>query len=540
MPLWWGALAIGTLALALRLAGLGRIQTLVFDEVYYIPFALDYWRGTPSFDAHPPLGKYLIAVGIWLGQWPAAWLGWATVEVNGTLVSPLACRWLNALVGAAIPVLLAALAWELGAIYPSDRGDRWPTTGKHSPQELSRKEDTSFNPATVAAVGWALPTLRETIFQKSPHSPLRPLRQETLKPVNSTLLTTLLKGGRGDRPPLRQHRFALLAGLLMALEGLTLVESRLALINIYGLALGLLGQWAWLRAGQSQHPGRWRWVAGIALGAAINVKWNWAGLWLGLLLWEIGCNRNPGSTTSPTTTHPAGANTRRANNRLPLRPWRNRFIYLGMIPLLTYLSLWLPHLALTGESLVGVHRALWSTHQAIGANGGHTYCSPWHSWPLMVRPVAYFFERSGQGAEAVATTIHAMGNPVLWWLSTAAVLALGLGWLGRQVSGENDLTNGQTRPVVPFILINYLANWLPWALVSRCTFFYHAMGLATFGTLGLAWLMAQWLEKPRDRPLALLLLGAIAVSFLFWLPLYLGLPLPTEALQRRWLLPGWI
>ncbi|WOD39536.1 phospholipid carrier-dependent glycosyltransferase [Nodosilinea sp. E11] len=481
--IWWSALAIAALDLALRLTGLGQIESLVFDEVYYVPFALDYLQGTPSFDAHPPLGKYFIALGLWLGQWPALWLGWPSLEVNGTLVSPLAFRWLNALVGATIPVLLAAIAWELGTVSKGDQGDRFPLTEEDPPKS--------------------------------------PLKRGTLK----QLITPLLKGGRGDLLTLRQYRFALLAGLLMAMEGLTLVESRLALINIYGLALGLLGQWAWLRARQSQHPVRWRCLAGIALGAAVNVKWNWAGLWLGLLLWEIGFNRNPGSIT-PKTTHPA---------------WRDRLVYLGMLPLLTYLLLWLPHLALTNEALVTVHQRLWSTHQSIGANGSHTYCSPWHSWPLMVRPVAYFFERSGQGAEAVATTIHAMGNPVLWWLSTAAILVMALGWLGRQVSvGAQPAAPLATRAVVPFILLNYLANWLPWALVSRCTFFYHAMGLGTFGTLGLAWLMAQWLENRRDRTLALLLLGAIALSFWFWLPLYLGLPLPVDALQRRWLLPGWI
>jgi hypothetical protein len=35
-------------------------------------------------------------------------------------------------------------------------------------KEISRKEATSFNAATVAAVGWALPTLGETLFEKLP------------------------------------------------------------------------------------------------------------------------------------------------------------------------------------------------------------------------------------------------------------------------------------------------------------------------------------------------------------------------------------
>nr|WP_242024843.1 phospholipid carrier-dependent glycosyltransferase [Leptolyngbya sp. FACHB-60] len=462
-------LGLGAIALSLRLAGLGRIHGLVFDEVYYVPFALNYLQGTPSFDAHPPLAKYLIALGIWLVQWPTAWLGWPTVEVEGALVSPLAFRWLNAIVGATIPILLAALAFALSRGYL----------------------------------------------------------------------------------PQRRRSFALLAGLLMAMEGLTLVESRLALINIYGLALGLLGQWAWVSAGQAEHPSRWRWAAGIALGAAINVKWNWAGLWLGLLLWEVLTIYGEHRSRSPLpkslslgerdfNVSSGSPSPWRRGWGMRANPWPRQVAYLGVIPLATYMLLWLPHLALTGESLLSVHRQLWSTHQSIGAGAGHDYCSPWHSWPLMVRPVAYFYERAGQGSTATATTIHAMGNPVLWWLGTAAVLALGLGWLSRRVTGENRWAGSPNSAVVPFILLNYLTNWLPWALVSRCTFLYHAMGMAAVSTLGLAWLIAQWWQNPRDRPLALVLLGAIALSFLFWLPLYLGMPLSLESLHRRWLLPGWI
>ena len=206
-----------------------------------------------------------------------------------------------------------------------------------------------------------------------------------------------------------------------------------------------------------------------------------------------------------------------------------------------------------------IHRQLWATHQSIGAGPGHAYCSPWYSWPLMLRPVAYFYERTGQGLAATATTIHGMGNPVLWWLSTAAMLCLGLSWLARRLAGRTKgsarvqhslalgtpalpslRSEGRTDGVALFILLNYLANWLPWALVGRCTFLYHAMGMAAVSTLGLAWLMVQWWETPAQRRVALGLLGAIALSFWFWLPLYLGLPLPYDALQRRWLLPGWI
>ena len=42
----------------------------------------------------------------------------------------------------------------------------------------------------------------------------------------------------------------------------------------------------------------------------------------------------------------------------------------------------------------------------------HPYASPWWSWPLMLRPVAYWQNFPAQGDVA---TIWGAGNPILWW-----------------------------------------------------------------------------------------------------------------------------
>jgi dolichyl-phosphate-mannose--protein O-mannosyl transferase len=467
--LWIGLL--GLIALGLRVWHLGRFNELVFDEIYYVPFALGYLNQTPGFDAHPPLGKYLIALGIWLGQWPAAWFHWPNLTVDGQNLSPISFRWVNTVFGATLPIVVAALAYQLG--WGADSHRRW--------------------------------------------------------------------------------RFCLLAGSLMVLEGLTLVESRLALINLYWLWFGVLGQTCWLvaRSSKSWSAG-WRVAAGASLGAAINVKWNGAGFWLGLVLWELA------------VSWPVKGESSKFRTRWPRQTW---VVYLGVLPLVTYSLLWLPHLSLTGESFTAVHANLWQAHQTIGANDTpHPYCSAWYTWPLMLRPIAYFHEGVGgtDGGAMLAPyraygdtifTIQGMGNPVLWWLGTASILALGLSrvsqWRARAslsavVSTSHSspaLSNVTARlSVESFILINYLANWLPWILVSRCTFLYHALGMVVFGALALAWLLARWLGSRRQfhRLLAWLMLGMIALSFWFWLPLFLGSPLSAEALQQRWWLPTWI
>ncbi len=465
----WGLWLLSGTALALRLWGLGRFNQLVFDEVYYIPFALGYLTQSPQFDAHPPLGKYLIALGLWLGQWGGAWFHWPPLMVEDQTISVLSGRLMNALVGATLPALVAALAYGLSRGYPQPR----------------------------------------------------------------------------------RIRFGLVAAALMVLEGLTLVESRLALINLYWLWFGLLGQVFWVMAPSRAHPYRWRISAGIALGAAINVKWNGAAFLLGLWLWE--------GIQSPDRS---------------LR-WRLWGLYLGLIPLATYSLLWWPHLAMTGESFWAIHQQLWRVHQTIGVDGAsHPYCSPWFTWPLMLRPVAYFYQILPDSS-GTAVAIQAMGNPMLWWLSTAAMLALTLTWFGgrrrlwviaqskSQISLEpppraatnaalvepisvesssDEALPGASFAVESFLVLNYLAQWLPWLLVSRCTFLYHALGMVAFSALALAWLMSGWLGHRRrsHRGMAWAMLGLIALGFLFWLPLFLGLPLSAETLQRRWWLPTWI
>ena len=173
------------LSLGLRFWGLERFNTLVFDEVYYAKYAVNYLNGTELFDAHPPLGKYFIAFGIWLSKFfPIA--SQVTNDLTSQVLSPISYRWMNALVGSCIPLIVAGIAYQL-----SDR-----------------------------------------------------------------------------------RRYAILAGFFCAVDGFFLVESRYALINIYLVLFGLLGQWLFLVSltQKNQKKEFFSIAAGICFGASISVK----------------------------------------------------------------------------------------------------------------------------------------------------------------------------------------------------------------------------------------------------------------------------
>ncbi|MEB3268887.1 MAG: phospholipid carrier-dependent glycosyltransferase, partial [Leptolyngbya sp.] len=121
-PRWpWGWLGLLTLLnVALRWGAIAHPPTLVFDEVYYAQFGLNYLQGQPFFDVHPPLGKYLIALSIRLFYqlFPD---GTAIAALTPETLNPLSYRWLNGLIGAAAPLLASWVAWEWSRNSPRRR-----------------------------------------------------------------------------------------------------------------------------------------------------------------------------------------------------------------------------------------------------------------------------------------------------------------------------------------------------------------------------------------------------------------------------------
>ena len=520
---WIGMAAVFALSVYLRFWGLSRFNTLVFDEVYYAKFANDYLTHTQFFNAHPPLSQYLIAIAMWIGSHIP--IGGDTVNIlTGSWRSTWSYRWLNALTGSFIPLVVAGIAYQLS----------------------------------------------------------------------------------------HRRSYALIAAIFAAADGLFLVESRYALNNVYLVILGLLGQWFLLLA--LQHNGRKRqfWLvgAGIGFGASAAIKWN--GLWFLLgayLIWiaawalqwmqflpgqgdkgtrgqgdkgaeeQNAARGSRGESKNPTTSVVSSRQSR-PTHWLPHTPQHSPLenltqlnllsilFYLGVIPVLVYSISWIPHLQIVPQpGFWEMQKQILEYHQRIGSGAKvHPYCSAWYTWLLMLRPVAYFYKTSHSLSEPVPIVapplpaesakviydVHAMGNPLLWWFSTAAIAFLFLRLVKSFVQrgalfektretkkSELPITNTW---IALYLILNWLANLLPWIRVTRCTFIYHYMGSSVFAALALAWLVDHWL---RSLHLSLRMLGVTAIflvllALVFWMPLYLGLPLSPESYKMRLWFRSWI
>ena len=161
-----------------------------------------------------------------------------------------------------------------------------------------------------------------------------------------------------------------------------------------------------------------------------------------------------------------------------------------------------------------------------------------------MRPIAYYFKEYKPG---YYYNVQAMGNPVLWWFALAAVF--GCAWLIAKnvwlMINKSTIERATLAPIqnpninyigVPiFIVVNYAVNLLPWVRVTRCLFIYHYMGAVLFAIMGLAWFVDLWLRS-RSRlwqVAGLTTIFSVAASFVFWLPVYLGLSIEKSALFAR-------
>jgi dolichyl-phosphate-mannose--protein O-mannosyl transferase len=489
-----GIITIFLFSLGLRFWGLNRFNTLVFDEVYFAKFGNNYLTHTPFFNAHPPLSQYIIGLGIWISKYIP--IGRDTVNsLTDSLLSPWNYRWVNALTGSLIPVVVTLLTYQFSY----------------------------------------------------------------------------------------RHRFALLAGFFTACDGLFLVESRYALSNIYIIIFGSLGQWLLLLALEKQKQKRWFWLilSGISFGACIGTKWN--GLWfltgtygVWISAWIIRWLQSFDNIYRVPLFSYLQFFKHRQNFPVDTIeiPWQNltkiniwqMFSYLGIIPAAIYSLIWIPHLQLDKRyGFIEVHKQILQFHLQLGGNSPsiHPYCAAWYKWPLLTRPMAYYYQTAQSskdslpvfgpplpdGAGKVIYDVHAMGNPFLWWFGLAAMIFL----IGMVIITITRPAIEKQQLFIPknlsidtgiglFLIINYGANFLPWVEVTRCTFIYHYMSAVVFTFRAIAWFVDQCLLSYYRtlRFLGVTITFIIMAAFIFWIPIYLGLPLSPDDYRMRMWFNSWI
>jgi len=382
------------------------------------------------------------------------------------------------------------------------------------------------------------------------------------------------------------------AGLLMTFDGLQLVLSRLALLDIFVAFFLLCGVTCivndryWYRArmarlapdpvtGRGWGPVRgllfrpWLLVGGVCWGLALGSKWEaayaLAAFGLCVWLWSAGARRSFGVRWSVLKSAVVDG--------IPA------FVHLVLVALVVYVASWTgwlihaqeyeTHLSATqythydggkdwptrnepdasgfGEvtqslrSLWHYQRDVYMFHTHFLNDSTHTYASKPSGWLLLNRPVGVAadvdIKPGTQGCDAPAGSdclrqVLLLGTPVLWWGGVLALLYAAVMWVGAR-----DWRFGLT-------IVGTATTWLPWLMYDdRPIFLFYAVITLPFLILALTLTMGKMIGTSpvptARRTTGVVVAGSffvlVLVNFAWFWPIWTDQLLThSEWLDRVW------
>jgi len=527
---WLGPLLVTALAAVLRFTHLGRPPTLVFDETYYVKQAYTLLRvgyearwpddANPAFEAgdvdtflpeadyavHPQVGKWMIALGM---------------RVAGA-DNPVGWRLAAAVVGTLSVLVLARIARRLFA---------------------------------STALGTLAGGLLAIDGQAIVHSRTGLLDGFLMFFVLAAFGALLL-----DRDVARRRLAARVGAARVGAARVGAARVGAARLARGPDPAGSPGPRGVAPLGPGLGLRWWRVVAGVLLGLAIGTKWS--GVYFlavfGLLTvaWDLAARRAAGvprwlaggvlrdGLPAFAALVPVAAATYVATwaswFRTPAaygRQWAADHPSDGVT--------WLPEAL---RSWWQYHTQMWSFHQ--GLTSEHTYAAHPLGWPLQWRPTSFFYEspapaRLACGSDRCSSAITAIGNPVLWWAASLAVLAA-VWWLVR----HRDWRAGAA-------LAGIAAGWLPWlAYAHRTIFTFYSIAFTPWMVLTLTWGLGRLLgrsddgDSPPDRAgdarrragltVTVALVALVVVVSAFFYPLWTAGTVPFWFWRLHVWLPTWV
>ncbi len=409
---------------------------------------------------------------------------------------------------------------------------------------------------------------------------LNPVGWRLMEAVLGTLAIYLV--ARVARRMFRSTLMGCIAGILFSFDGLAFVMARTALLDGIQMFF-VLGAFAALLVDRDKTRERfaawreergsallsmreygpklgwrpWRWLAGLSLGLATATKWN-AVFYVAVfaimtVVWDRGARHAVG------VRRPSIATLRRDVG------WA--FLALPITMGVTFVASYAGWFFDTGNgggynrfwadshpsnfwpTWTNSYRSLWNyVYQQYGFNANlrtpHPYQSnPW-SWFVMGRPVAFYYESPKVGQQGCTATmgscsaeVLALGNPLLWWLGTAAIAFLLWRWIGRR----------DWRAAA--ILAGIAAGAGPWLWYAQRTIFsFYSIVFLPFLVLGATMALGAILGRADASPTrrvwgaavtGTLVVGVVAL-FAYFYPIYTGQTIPYSDWANHMWLPSWI
>jgi dolichyl-phosphate-mannose--protein O-mannosyl transferase len=318
-------------------------------------------------------------------------------------------------------------------------------------------------------------------------------------------------------------RTAVLGAVLLALNQTLFVQARTAMLDVF---LGAFLLWAlvamlWAMKARPRQV-LWRWLLGsVLLGLAVGVKWAaipyvaFAGIALLMIRirdhWPAKGRRFSLAAVlrGKDQPHWSGLATVPA------------LLIMGVVSVAVYFVTFLPDfyfksVPLTLGTLLPLQRDMYAAQTQVLQP--HTYQSQWWSWPLMLRPIWFFYEWDSGAQRGVLL----IGNPVIMWGGLVAVLACLWAWFRDKA----------IRPLTVALL--WIASLAIYIVIPKSLgfyYYYHLSGIFLALVLAVAF---HHFDRGRGRGREEWFVAAALLAFVFFYPILSGAPLRDAGAFSHW------
>jgi dolichyl-phosphate-mannose--protein O-mannosyl transferase len=209
---------------------------------------------------------------------------------------------------------------------------------------------------------------------------------------------------------------------------------------------------------------------------------------------------------------------------------------------LIYTACYIPFFTLGHNfvDMVALQTEMFNYHDHLVAT--HPYASVWWQWPILERPISYFYHDWRAGAAANDPTaccvaeILALPNPFVWWFGLLTVPLVGFyAWFERNRG-------------YALLIIAYFLQWLPWILSPRIAFEYHFFPNLAIIVLCNAIVLQKvwnWIPSGATSPFiprlsVAIYLAVVVGGFAFFYPVLAGTHVTWDAWHARMWIGRWI
>ncbi|RYY25679.1 MAG: phospholipid carrier-dependent glycosyltransferase [Sphingomonadales bacterium] len=322
-------------------------------------------------------------------------------------------------------------------------------------------------------------------------------------------------------------RASLVGAALAMLNQTIFIQARTAMLDVY---LGAFLIWGivvmlWSMQSEGKQVQR-RWIgAAMLFGLAVGVKW--AAIpyvaFAGITFLVIRA-RDARIAKKPLATALSGKDQRYWSGLPAVRA----MLLFGGVSILTYFVTFLPAFFYARDPLDGIAGliALQSDMYALQTQAlrPHTYQSSWWQWPLMLRPIWYFYEWDNGAQRGVLL----IGNPIVMWGGLLAVLACYWAWFKEKAIVPLSAALLWTISLLIYIVIPKTIGFY---------YYYHMSGIFLCIVLAIAF---QHFDRGKNRGREEWFAAIALVAFVYFYPIIAASPLSDAQSFRHWMwFPSW-